>query len=143
MIAPISKVVVAYDGSEMSKKALDRAIMLAKQDNHVEIKVLSVVEITPVINNGTTLAARNTMVENAKQMMHEEVISKLKAIPNKTETYVIEGHPPQEIVEFAAENNADLIIMGSRGLSGLKEMFLGSVSHYIAQKTKADVLIVK
>lgn len=143
MLSPITKVVVAYDGSEMSKKALNRAILMAKRDKNVEIKVVSVVETTPVIYNGTTLAARNAKMENVKEMMHVEVDWKLKAIPNKSETYIIEGHPPQEIEEFAAKNNADLIIMGSRGLSGLKEMFLGSVSHYVVQKTKSEVLIVK
>ncbi|MFJ8063888.1 universal stress protein [Psychrobacillus sp. NPDC096426] len=56
---------------------------------------------------------------------------------------MIEGHPGQTIEEFAEQNNIDLIIMGSRGLSGLKEVFLGSVSHHVIQKVKSEVLIVK
>ena len=143
MLSPISKVVVAYDGSEMSKKALERAIMLAKQDEKLVINVLTVAEVTPIIYYNSTLPSeRNVNLEKAKKSMLE-VEEKLKAIPNKTETYVIEGHPAQTIEEFAEQNNVDLIIMGSRGLSGLKEIFLGSVSHHVIQKAKSEVLVVK
>ncbi|MFJ8063889.1 universal stress protein [Psychrobacillus sp. NPDC096426] len=80
MLSPISKAVVAYDGSEMSKKALERAIMLAKLDKKLVINVLTVAEVTLLP------LERNVKLEKAKESMLE-VEEKLKAIPNKTETY--------------------------------------------------------
>ncbi len=53
-----------------------------------------------------------------------------------------EGPAYKVILEHAKENNSDLIIMGSRGLSGVKE-YLGSVSHYVVQHSSVPVLIIK
>lgn len=147
MLRTISKVVVAYDGSELGKKALNRAITLAKRDEKIEINVITVIEQpTPVIYygaySGKNIATPEANIEKAKQVM-QEVEEKLKAVSNKVETFIIEGHPAQAIEEFAENNNADLIIMGSRGLGGLKELFLGSVSHHVVQKASCEVIIVK
>ncbi len=140
----MSKIVVAYDGSELSKKALERAIYLAKQDEKVELNVITAIlhPIASIYNYGAADAAHEANLEAAREMM-KEVEETLKAIPNKTETYIVEGNPAQKIEEFAKNNNADLIIMGSRGLGGLKELFLGSVSHHVVQKASCEVIIVK
>jgi nucleotide-binding universal stress UspA family protein len=53
------------------------------------------------------------------------------------------GSPAEVIVEFIKENEADLVVMGSRGLSGVKEIFLGSISHHVVQKATCPILIVK
>ena len=50
------------------------------------------------------------------------------------------GHPPTRILEVAS--GYDLIIMGSRGMSGIKAALLGSVSHTVSQQAKCPVLIV-
>jgi nucleotide-binding universal stress UspA family protein len=50
------------------------------------------------------------------------------------------GHPPTRILEIASGH--DLIIMGSRGMSGIKAALLGSVSHTVSQQAKCPVLIV-
>lgn len=73
----------------------------------------------------------------------KEVEQELKSLPNKSRTFAIEGSPGHMIVEFVKQNDADLVVMGSRGLSGLKELFLGSVSHYVVQKAHCPVFIVK
>ena len=53
------------------------------------------------------------------------------------------GHPSERILAAAKENGADAIVLGSRGLSGIAEFFLGSVSSKIAQYAAIPVLIVK
>ncbi len=141
----MSKIVVAYDGSELSKKALERAIYLAKQDKKVELNVITAIPrlIPAVYNYGVTAVTEHeAKLKNAKEIMLE-VEETLNVIPNKTETYILEGNPAQAIEEFAENNNADVIVIGSRGLSGLKEMFLGSVSHHVVQKAACEVVIVK
>jgi nucleotide-binding universal stress UspA family protein len=66
----------------------------------------------------------------------------LDELPNATHTFVKEGQPVRTILDFASQNDYDLIIIGSRGLSGVKE-FLGSVSHGVVQRSKIPVLIIK
>jgi nucleotide-binding universal stress UspA family protein len=53
------------------------------------------------------------------------------------------GHPADRIVKVATEKRYDLIIMGSRGNSGIREMLLGSVSNHVCQHAKCSVLIVR
>lgn len=141
----MSKIVVAYDGSELSKKALERAIYLAKRDRKAELNVITAIPrlIPAVYNYGVTAVTEHeAKLEHAKEIMLD-VEEILKVIPNKTETFILEGNPAQAIEEFAENNNADVIVIGNRGLSGLKEMFLGSVSHHVVQKASCEVVIVK
>ena len=72
----------------------------------------------------------------------EPVIVKLVEIPNSSEVIVKVGSSVYVILQQAKELNCDLIIMGSRGLSGIKE-FLGSVSHSITQQSSIPVLVMK
>jgi nucleotide-binding universal stress UspA family protein len=61
----------------------------------------------------------------------------------KVTTRLSEGHPADKIIELAEAEHCDLIVMGSRGLGGLKEMFLGSVSDKVADHASCPVLIVR
>ena len=53
------------------------------------------------------------------------------------------GDPAVEIVREARESDAELVIMGSRGLSGLKQVVMGSVSHKVSENAGCPVLIVR
>jgi len=53
------------------------------------------------------------------------------------------GKKSSEIINFAAKNKFDIIVIGARGSGSVKEAFLGSVSHAVVQKSKIPVLIVK
>ncbi|MBE9048435.1 universal stress protein, partial [Pleurocapsales cyanobacterium LEGE 10410] len=61
----------------------------------------------------------------------------------QTEFNQLTGNPGRLICELAADWSADLILVGSRGLKGLKEMFLGSVSNYVTHHAPCSVLIVR
>lgn len=56
---------------------------------------------------------------------------------------VAEGHPAEQIIGFAKENGVDLIVMGSRGLSDLPGLLLGSVSHKVIHLSDMPVLVVR
>ncbi|MMZ57327.1 Stress response protein NhaX [compost metagenome] len=77
----------------------------------------------------------------------EELLGRAKAKAEaagvKTEALYVKGDPARQIVEKAQEGAYQLIVIGSRGLSGLKEMMLGSVSHKVSQLASCPVLIVK
>ena len=53
------------------------------------------------------------------------------------------GSPISEIISFAKDKKYDLIVIGSRGMSSAKELFLGSTSNYVLHKSLVPVLIVK
>lgn len=61
----------------------------------------------------------------------------------KISSKLLEGRPSDRIIEAAKEGNFDLIVMGSRGLGGIKRFFLGSVSDRVADEAECPVLIVK
>ena len=64
--------------------------------------------------------------------------------PNlKVSTKILEGRPADKIVETAKDDKTDLIVMGSRGIGGIREFFLGSVSDRVADEATCPVLIVK
>ncbi|MFF3023437.1 universal stress protein [Gottfriedia sp. NPDC057948] len=140
MLTVCSKIVVPYDNSELGKKALVTAMNIAKQDEEIELIVIIVVNIP------YTVPYYRMMLEaeiSAAQEILNEIEKKLNSIPNKSKSFVLEGNPTETIVNFVKQEDADLVVMGSRGLSGLKEIFLGSVSYNVLQKSTCPVLIVK
>ena len=75
------------------------------------------------------------MLLEAKKFFTEQII--------EVKTIFKEGHPAQTIAEVANEEGYDMIVIGSRGLGGLKKLFLGSVSNAVLQEATTSVLIVK
>src|SRR5690606_11004111 len=146
MVNTFSRILVAYDGSKLGEKALKVAIDFMKQSPDIELDIATVYEFPKglesfgLYNEGLLKEFRYS----TEQMM-EKVNQKLKEenLPNKYRTYILEGNSAKVLIDFANERDTDLIIMGSRGLSGLQEVFLGSVSHYVVQHAKCPVLIVK
>lgn len=146
MLSFYSRILVAYDGSKLSEKALKVAVDLMNQSPEIELDVATVYEVPKglesfgLYNEGLLKEFRYS----TEQMM-EKVNKKLKnkQFPNKIRTYILEGNSAKVLIDFAKERDTDLIIMGSRGLSGLQEVFLGSVSHYVVQHANCPVLIVK
>lgn len=145
MLTNYSRIVIAYDHSELSKKALKMAMDLAKQDQQIELFVVMVMQPEkpiPYAYGFGVVALLESQLEQANTVRNE-IEQELKTLPNKTKSLLLHGNPGVMIVEFVKENDADFVVMGSRGLSGLKELFLGSVSHYVVQKAPCPVLIVK
>lgn len=138
-----SKILVAYDESELATKSLEKAIELAKLDPAIEIHAIHAVTL-PIHPNIYGNAFQE--IEESMLKYGQEVIAKaevlLSEIPNTTQCFVVEGSAIKTLLEHAESHNCDLIVMGSRGLSGFKE-FLGSVSHYIVQNSPVPVLLVK
>lgn len=137
-----SNILVPFDGSDLALKSLEKAIELAQLDPSVKVTVLHVVQL-PVkrVPDAIYNPVKKTILDDA----HETIAiakERLEVISERSEAMVVEGAPIRVILDQAKEQNFDLIIMGSRGLSGFKE-FLGSVSHYISQNSKVPVLLMK
>jgi len=151
-----SNILVAVDGSEHSKKALNYALQLAeKLDGKITlIHVYSVVvPLGPSIDtiSGPAVTPASAVLtakiaEDAKQMGKRilddaEQIVKERGI--SVEKVLREGDAVKEIVAVAQEGKFDLVVVGHRGLGKLKELLLGSVSEGVSRKAPCPVLIVK
>ncbi|MDM5317050.1 universal stress protein [Fictibacillus sp. b24] len=143
----IQTILVAYDGSQESQKALDFSVDFANERKDVALHLVTVYQ--PVYTMAYTYG--NYPVEQASYELKEKneaIIQNVKTeISLKTDHPIvakaIEGHPGNVLTHYASLNGIDLIVIGSRGLSGVKELFLGSVSHYVVQKAECPVLVIK
>jgi len=150
------KMLVCTDGSEQSQKALDKAALLA------ECAVIEKVTVIHVFDGKLDIASsgwgsRDYMLtpedlERLKQMYEDLKDQSQKYIDSavaffaknniQADSILAEGHPAHTIVEIAHEKGYDLIVIGSRGLGGLKKLFLGSVSNAVVQDAKNCCVIV-
>ena len=144
------KILLAYDGSELSEKAKDYA---AKMGGGNEITVLSVddTRVTHPLGPADYSSAlgQDTVkkMEEKKMKAFQEAAEKatadLKDKGINAAPRVERGHAAQTICKIAREGNYDMIVMGNRGLGGVKQLLLGSVSNHVVQCTEKTVVIVK
>ncbi len=144
-----NKILVAFDGSEHSRKALDAAIELAKKldSKLVLLTVYSAASPSapePELSAGArqqTMTVQNVL-DSCRQVL-EEVEQKVKAEKIEVTCETAEGNPVEVIVKKSKEGKFDLIVMGARGLSRLKKILVGSVSEGVVKNAACPVLIVK
>ncbi len=140
------KLVVGYDGSESSQKALEKAIALAKELN-AELHIVGVVR--PFEFAAIDYIPPEEIEEYEKEEMtkEEKYLSEAKKIAEKEGiepfTKVMEGEPAEELMSYADENDCDLIIIGHRGVGGFKRMLLGSTASNLVKYANQSVLVVK
>ena len=137
----IKKILVPLDGSKNSMRGLDEAIYLARQC-HATVTGLYVIPIYPRNFTDVIMPYHIHLTKSAKKFMESAKIrSAQKGIIFKSK--IIFGSPTIEINEMAKNKRFDIIVIGTRGQSGLKEVFLGSVAKSIVHKSKIPVLVIK
>ncbi len=136
------KILLATDGSEHSKRATENAIHIAKCSTESKVHIIYVVD--PSKAKSETLNNWNSVDLGDKRKKRIKEVEKLaKESGISYEINILDGEPGPTIVEYANNNKADLVIIGSRGLNVLQEFVLGSVSHKVAKRANCPVLIVK
>ena len=150
------KILVAFDGSEPSKHALDHAVSIA-DIMKAELHIISVVPrvMMPVFPDEgfgaapVTAAQDMTDYQDRMKNIYEKSLAEAKKdISNhypdlKVEVQLMEGRPSATIVDEAENNAMDLIVIGSRGLGGITGWILGSTSRRIVESCTKPVLVVK
>lgn len=139
-----SNILVPYDGSVLADASVEKALQFAQLDPSVKITVIHVAQISsrPAHTPKDLYDRYKAAILEEGERLIESVRKKIEGIPNPTETIIKCGSPAYVILQQAKALNCDLIIMGSRGLSGLKA-YLGSVSHTITQQSEIPVLLMK
>jgi nucleotide-binding universal stress UspA family protein len=145
----VRRVVVAMDGSEHSLAAV-RSVAALRLEPSMTVVLLGVVEpvrvpaSAPAIVQGRLLAAAAQLEHERKQEL-EQVLAgaaaDLRGTGAAVETRTPIASPSEAILEAAS--SADLVVVGSRGLGGVKRLLLGSVSESVLREATCPVLIVK
>jgi nucleotide-binding universal stress UspA family protein len=138
----IQHVLVAVDGSEGSRKAARMAGELA-QRLACQLTLLHVIEppkIAPIEAYGLTLSQVYEVQMQGARAMLVEVARELPA--QLVEPVIVSGSPAEAVCQQAEERGADLVLVGSRGLSTMGRWLLGSVSDRIIHHCKKPVLVV-
>ena len=154
MFDPIfSRIMVAYDDSEPSKRALDLAAKIAAIFKG-ELIVLTVVpRVTiPIFSrdgiDSFSVAETQNMYDKMTEIFRralEKAESEVRMrYPDlKFEALLLEGRPSATIVEEAEQRDVNLIVMGSRGLGGVSGWLLGSTSRKVVDQCTKPILIIK
>jgi len=140
-------ILVPVDGSETAQLAVDKAINLAKAFGS-RVTAIFVIDPYPFTGVGTDFAYGQTEYLNAATA---EANAAVKAAKERfeqagvsVETSVVEAHAAwRGVVQAAKSLQADLIVMGSHGRSGLEKLVLGSVTQAVLSHTHLPVLVVR
>lgn len=137
----IKNILIPVDGSEGSDRAITHAITLAEVCG-AKLNFLYVANINQLAINACLSDAILEAVTKAGNVILERAIQMVPTGIEK-EAFSETGSPAVVILDFADSIEADLVVMGSRGLGVVKGVLLGSVSQYIVEQSKCPVLVVK
>jgi nucleotide-binding universal stress UspA family protein len=143
-----SRIVVGTDGSETARRAVKEAAELAHQTG-AELELVSAFEPVPQSR------LRSEQMEAPDDIAHtvgprqdvdailQSAAEEVTAAGVKVRTFARQGEPADAILDVAEEENADLIIVGNKGMTGAKRFLLGSVPNKVSHHAPCSVLIVR
>lgn len=137
----LTHILVPVDGSESSSNAVEMAILIAEKF-HAELSFLYINDIHQAAIDSYLLnevLASNERLGQAILAHAQETVPTGITCTTKMKT----GSPANDLIDYAKEISADLIIMGTRGLGGLQGKLLGSVSQYVLHHSRCPVLVCK
>ena len=147
----VKKILIPFDGSEYSKKAILFAADVAQQNNS-ELFLVHVVkdkDIPPEIleyvksekiNGGIGKVSAKLISEGIMKAAQKQIQEMGLKI---AKSMVFRGDPAEEIIQFAKNNDIDMIVIGSRGLGQIKGLLLGSVSSKVCHLAECTCVTVK
>ncbi len=139
----IKKVLAPVDGSELSKKALEMAILIARE-SQAKLTILEVVEeFGPLPGFYGAAPDGIERVKWISEQRFEKILPMLDEENLEWDRIVVEGYPADKICEVAEKGNYDIIIIGSKGRSAVGRFLLGSISDRVAHHAHCSVCIVK
>jgi nucleotide-binding universal stress UspA family protein len=143
-----TSIVVGTDGSQRARQAVEEAVRLAEITG-AQLHIVTAYR-PPSQAFGSALAAEALMVSSVSdgevkssvQETLENLADEIRARPVKVTTHLFTGTPGDALLDVAEQENADLIVVGNRGMTGAAR-FLGSVPNNIAHHAKCHVMIVQ
>lgn len=131
------KILLATDGSDYSDGAAKFLTNLNFSSDD-EITVLHAVSGAPPYYPGF----KQIKQEIAPKII-ESAVNVLKSVNAKIKTIIVEGYPDKGILDVVEDSNLDMVVMGARGLKGIKAFLIGSVTRSVAINSSKPVLVIK
>ena len=140
-----TRILVATGGSPWSDAAVAYAIALATH-MHAELCILTVLNVSGVYATPDVMTSSELLMESVEQqgqdlLAHATARATDAGVPHVA--IVKWGNVTETVLQTAAEEQCDLIVLGSRGLSGFKRLMLGSISNAVTAKAQCPVLVIK
>jgi nucleotide-binding universal stress UspA family protein len=141
-------IVVGTDGSDTASEAVRQATELARR---LDTKVHLVSAYEPV-SEGRLRDERRDVPDDLQWMVNpredvsqtlENAAEGLREAGIDVETHAREGDPADAILDVAEEQNADLIVVGNKGMTGAKRFLLGSVPNKVSHHAPCSVMIIR
>ncbi|GAB6281202.1 MAG: universal stress protein [Thermovirga sp.] len=145
----MKKVVVAIDGSEVSRGVINYALHYAAREKDVELLFIHVVEVSEYekVSFGNFSVNVPPGDDEVKmefgKFIEEQISASGIGKPMEMSIHVATGSAYDKIVSFAEEKDADMIMIGHRGLSDLKRFFLGSVASKVVAHSPCSVYVYR
>jgi len=140
----MESIVVGTDGSPNAEAAVREATQIAKGSG-ARLNLVSAFPNVPSFSEGISSSAKREPIN-----LREVAESVLARVERDIESQGVEvvthargGDPAHVIIEVAQEQNADLIVVGARGLTGFKRFLLGSVSSKLSHHAPCSLMIVR
>jgi nucleotide-binding universal stress UspA family protein len=145
--APFRRILVATRGRPWSERALELAIRMA-QAYRLELVIVSILTPPYVPERGATWGiATAPEVEHDVKQLAQRVLREASALAEANELkYICEirqGRPAEEIIKAAEQHQCDLILIGSRGQSGVRRVTMGETGNEVVLKAPVPVIVVK
>ena len=138
-------VVVAYDGSDQALAAVKKAAEIVGGEEAAKLHVVFVTTHPQqyLLSVEDIMALYNKTIDEETEKVKEGIGDSLDSLGDKATIEVIPGYTPAaDILGYAEKVNADLIVMGSRGLGAIRGV-LGSVSYAVLREAPMPVLVIK
>ncbi len=137
------KILVATDGSERNKAAVEEALQIGRICGS-EVIAAYVMDVSMFESASPDVA----VIRDTWTVIQREADATLEGVRTIAEgvnlkTVILEGKPAAEIVKYAAEQEIDLIVVGTKGKRGFERLLLGSVAEQVVQSAPCKVLVVK
>jgi nucleotide-binding universal stress UspA family protein len=140
----MKKILIALDGSETSSAALEAGLELAEVEGAEVIlaHVASLLDFVPARNgDGHAPPDRFPTADWDPVLCEAMTLAEGRGVKSRPELLV--GHPAKQILRLASEAEADLVVIGSRGLGRVKSAILGSTSREVLAGANRPVLVVR
>jgi len=136
----MSTLLLAVDGSASSEKAVDYVVARKRRGEKFDVNIINV---QPALraHSGITRAMIKEFQDEAFATVFAAIATKAKYL--KADCYSETGDAAERIIAFARKAKCDEIVMGSRGLGGIKGLVLGSVVNKVVQLSPLPVVVVK
>jgi len=141
----VMRILAPVDGSRTALKALKHACKLMRNFAGLKVTLVSVHDDV-ALRNARSLVGSKAVDDYLHQLSEKDLDAARKMLDKEEIAYTVEirtGHVAQEIVELADSEQFDLIVMGNKGRSALRDLLIGSVAQRVLAQARTPVLLVK